>query len=80
MAICLFKNPLLCFIIIPWSPIKFVEGDICDEFLLPKKKMNSLSDDSCINQQINNSMYKYQGKQALHFDINTVLDISLGYT
>lgn len=42
--------------------------------------MNSLSDDSCINQHINNSMYKYQGKEALHFDINTVLDISLGYT
>lgn len=38
MAICMFKNPLLCFIIIPWSPIKFVEGDICDEFLLPKTK------------------------------------------
>lgn len=49
MVICMFKNFFLCFIIIFWFLIKFVEGDICVEFLLLKKKMNFLLDDSCIN-------------------------------
>lgn len=37
MVICMFKNFFLCFIIIFWFLIKFVEGDICDEFLLLKE-------------------------------------------